>query len=130
MIETPLSEQLGKIGAAARPFLEFLATSSWSRKMGAEDICDFVVGNPHDPPLAAYVEAITRASAPRGPWWFGYKTNGPEPCRAAADSLRQRLGIDFEKEDIFLTRGASSALFLALSTIITPGEEVFFLSPP
>jgi aspartate aminotransferase len=130
MLETPLSEQLGKVGAAARPFLEFLATSSWSRKMGAEDICDFVVGNPHDPPLAAYVEAITRASTPKGTSWFGYKTNEPEACQAAADSLRRRLGIDFEKEDIFLTKGASNALVVALSTIINPGEEVIFLSPP
>ena len=130
MVEAPLSEQLKKVGAASQPFLEFLATSSWSRRMGADDICDFVVGNPQDLPLPAYVEAIARASVPQNPAWFGYKTNEPAACRAAAQSLRERLGIDFDSKDIFMTKGASNALVVILSTILNPDDEVIFFSPP
>lgn len=105
-------------------------TSAWSRRLGDEDIADFVVGNPHDMPLPAYVEAIRQASLPRHCNWFGYMTNAPEAREAAACSLRDRLGIPFESEDIFLTRGATSALAVVLSTILEPGDEVIFQSPP
>jgi aspartate aminotransferase len=131
MIEAPVSVQLEKIGAASQPFLKFLATSSWSRRIGAEGTCDFVVGNPQELPVTpGYVEAIARASVPQNPAWFGYKTNEPEACRAAAQSLSRRLGIEFESEDIFLTKGASNALSVTLSAILNPGDEVIFLSPP
>lgn len=130
MLEAPLSGQLEKITAASMPFLEFLAASSWSRRMGADDICDFVVGNPHDMPLPGYLEAIGNAGKARHPNWFGYKTNEPEACRAAAQSLRERLGINFDSQDIFMTKGASNALVVVLSTILDPEDEVIFLSPP
>lgn len=130
MIEAPLSQHLDAVHHASGPFIEFLTTSAWSRRLGDEDIADFVVGNPQDMPLPAYVEAIRRASIPRHPQWFGYMTNAPAAREAAAHSLRDRLGIPFESEDIFLTRGASSALGVALSTILNPGDEVIFQSPP
>jgi aspartate aminotransferase len=81
-------------------------------------------------PLPAYVETISKASTPLNPDWFGYKLNEASACEAAAQSLRKRLAIPFEKDDIFMTKGASSALVIALNTILNPGDEVIFLSPP
>jgi len=81
-------------------------------------------------PLPEYVDAIRRASIPQNPGWFGYKTNDAHACEVAARSLVDRLDIPFETEDIFLTKGASSALVVALSTILNPGDEVIFQSPP
>lgn len=130
MVESPISQHIDSVRTAAGPFVEFLTTSKWASRIGAEEICDFVVGNPHDMPLPAYVEAIQRACLPLNPNWFGYKTNEPLACRAAARSLHDRLGSQFESDDIFMTRGASSALVIALSTILNPGDEVIFLSPP
>ncbi|HET9254738.1 MAG TPA: aminotransferase class I/II-fold pyridoxal phosphate-dependent enzyme [Pseudonocardiaceae bacterium] len=40
------------------------------------------------------------------------------------------MGADFTAEDIFLTRGAGGAIALALHTVVDPGDEVVFLSPP
>ncbi len=99
-------------------------------RRGTGGMCDFVVGNPHDMPLPAYVDAVRRACIPRDPDWFGYKLNEPAACEAAARSLRERLDIPFEPEDVFLTKGASSALVVALTTVVEPGDEVIFLSPP
>lgn len=130
MIEAAISHHLDAVRKASEPFVEFLITSAWARRRGARDICDFVVGNPQDMPLPAYVEAIKRASIPLNPNWFGYKTNEPVACEVAAQSLRERLRAPFESDDIFLTKGASSALVLALSTVLNPGEEVIFQSPP
>jgi aspartate aminotransferase len=54
-----------------------------------------------------------------------------EPARAAAAaSLTAELGIDFAAQDVFLTRGASGAIALALNTVVGSGDEVVFLSPP
>src|SRR5437868_10508688 len=104
MIEATISHHLDAVRKASEPFVEFLIRSAWARRRGAQDICDFVVGNPQDMPLPAYVEAIKRASVPLNPNWFGYKTNEPAARGVAAQSLRERLGIPFESDDIFLTK--------------------------
>ncbi len=115
---------------ASAPFIEFLTSSSWSRRMGSPDICDFVAGNPHDMPMPEYVEAIRRASVPRDASWFAYKANEPMAREVVAASLHDRLGMAFETDDIFMTKGASTALAIALATILAPGDEVIFVSPP
>lgn len=130
MFEVPLSDRLEAVQRALAPFLEFLTTSPSIKRAGAEGICDFVAGNPQDMPLPAYVEAIREASVPRNPSWFAYKGNEPLACEVAARSLRDRLDIAFEADDIFMTKGASTALAIALSTLLSPGDEVLFMSPP
>jgi len=129
-METPVSQHLDAVHAASAPFVEFLRTSAWAGRMGSPGICDFVAGNPHDMPLPGYVEAISKASIPRDPSWFAYKDNERVARDAAAESLRARLGTPFEPDDVFMTKGASTALAIALATIVTPGDEVVFLSPP
>ena len=98
--------------------------------MGEPGICDFVAGNPQDMALPRYVEAIRRASIPQNAGWFAYKANEHVAREVAAASLRDRLSISFDADDIFMTKGASTALAIALATILSPGDEVIFLSPP
>ncbi|MEA3012171.1 MAG: aspartate aminotransferase [Sphingomonadales bacterium] len=129
-VSVPLAGHLAAVQRACGPFFGFLANSRWSRRVGAPGMCDFVVGNPHEPPLPAYVAAIREASVPRRPGWFGYTLNDPAARAAATASLRERLDIPYEEEDIFLTRGGSGALVLALEAILNPGDEVVYLSPP
>ncbi|MDQ3898536.1 MAG: aminotransferase class I/II-fold pyridoxal phosphate-dependent enzyme, partial [Actinomycetota bacterium] len=130
MTEAPVSQHLDAVQLASAPFIEFLTSSSWSRRMGSPDICDFVAGNPHDMPMPEYVEAIRRASVPRDASWFAYKANEPMAREVVAASLHDRLGMAFETDDIFMTKGASTALAIALATILAPGDEVIFVSPP
>jgi aspartate aminotransferase len=130
MIEAPIAHHLDSVFSASLPFVRFLTGSAWAKRAGADGISDFVVGNPHEMPMPAYVQAIQRASIPRNADWFGYKTNEPIAREVAARSLADRLGLPFEPDDIFMTKGASNALVVALSTILDPGDEVIFLSPP
>ena len=129
-MEAPVSEHLGAVARASAPFLDFLANSRWIRRAGAAGVCDFVAGNPQDMALPAYVDAIREASVPRDPGWFAYKANEAPAREAAAAALRERLGVDFEPDDVFMTKGASTALAIALATLVSPGDEVVFLSPP
>ncbi len=130
MTETALSGHIQASHAAFGPFMDFLATSRWTSRAGSPGICDFAAGNPQDMALPEYVEAIREASIPRSPDWFAYKGNEGPAREAAAASLRQRLGTDFESDDVFLTKGASTALAIAMATLVHPGDEVIFPSPP
>ncbi|HET9442182.1 MAG TPA: aminotransferase class I/II-fold pyridoxal phosphate-dependent enzyme [Acidimicrobiales bacterium] len=130
MDELPYSGHLEEVRRLSAPFMDFLVGSQWQKRAGAEGVCDFVAGNPQDMALPAYVEAIRRASLPRDPGWFAYKGNEAPAREAAAASLRDRLGIPFEAGDVFLTKGASTALAIALATLVRPGDEVIFVSPP
>jgi aspartate aminotransferase len=108
----------------------FLRDSDYSRRRHEPGICDFVLGNPHEMPQAAYVGALREALTPRDEGWFGYKTNEPGAQEAAAGSLRSLLGMPFEPADILLTTGGFTAIPLALKAVADAGDEVIFTLPP
>ncbi len=112
------------------PIKRFFDESEWSRRFGDPDICDFTIGNSHDMPLPGFVEALARRLEPENRYWYAYKQNEPSSRSVVADSLRAERGIPFEKEDIFMTTGATAALHVVLQTIIEPFDEVIFISPP
>ena len=108
----------------------FLRDSVYARRQHEPGICDFALGNPHEMPPAAYVEALADALTPRNERWFAYKTNEPEAQAAAAASLQRLLELPFEPADIHLTTGGFTAIPLALKAVADPGDEVIFTLPP
>lgn len=117
--------------AAMQPFMTFLSESAWSRRVPDHpDTCDFVFGNPHEMPLGEFVTALERNVRPLNREWFAYKTSEPESKRIVAESLNQRRSVRFEADDVFMTNGAFAALSVSLATLIDPGDEVIFISPP
>ena len=108
----------------------FLRDSVYARRQHEPGICDLALGNPHQMPPAAYVEALADALTPRNELWFAYKTNEPEAQAAAAASLQRLLGLPFEPADIHLTTGGFTAIPLALKAVADPGDEVIFTLPP
>jgi aspartate aminotransferase len=111
--------------------IRFFSDSAWARRDPADpEVADLVVGNPHEMALPAFVEAIQRWAVPRDPAWYAYKFNEPYAQEAAAAGLRDRRGIPFEPQDVFLTDGAFTGLNLCIRIVADPGDEVVFLSPP
>jgi aspartate aminotransferase len=92
--------------------------------------CDFRFGNPQEMPLPQIQHAITKAAEPKNKDWFAYKFNDPAATKVAVESLRDRVGMDFDEQDIAMTTGAFGALATALRAILDPGDEVIYLSPP
>jgi aspartate aminotransferase len=124
---SPISERSQRTMDAAMPVVRHLMVG---RDLGHPDACDFIAGNPQEMAAAEYVEAIQAAMQPTSATYFQY---GPPPrasVEAAAKALGPRLGIELRPDDVFLTRGASSGLSVALSTVVDDGDEVIFLSPP
>ncbi|HSL08608.1 MAG TPA: aminotransferase class I/II-fold pyridoxal phosphate-dependent enzyme [Pseudonocardiaceae bacterium] len=123
-----VARQAGAVARALRPFLEVVTQSP---VQGARPvIADFMAGNPQEPTLPGFVEALRRWSVPASTDWFAYRLMHEPARQAAAASLTAELGVCFAAEDVFLTRGAAGAITLALSTVADPGDEVVFVSPP
>jgi aspartate aminotransferase len=130
MASGAISHRMAAVTDAVAPVTRFFRESSWARKASDPNVCDFTFGNPQEMPLPGFVEALGRWSIPQNKDWYAYKNNEPEPCSVVAKSLRERRGLEFEPEDIFLTNGAFAALSVTLCAITDPGDEVIFITPP
>jgi aspartate aminotransferase len=121
----------GQVEAVQRALGPFLEVVTQPRSVTAQPvIANFAAGNPQEPTLPSFVEALRRHSVPTSIDWFAYRLMHEPARQAAAASLTKELGTEFTAEDIFLTRGASGAIALALGALIDPGDEIVFLSPP
>lgn len=129
---SPASRRATTVAAipSFRMLTDYLTTSLYARRHREPGVCDFALGNPHEMPPAAYVDALREVLEPRTEDWFAYQTNSPEAQAAAAAALHRLVGIPFEPEDISLTTGAFTAIALALKTVADPGDEVIFSLPP
>jgi aspartate aminotransferase len=97
---------------------------------GAENVCDFSIGNPDVPPPAAFHRALCETVA-AGPLDHGYAPlTGHLPVRQALSRrLRDEHGIDVPPELVLMTVGASGALNDILHTLVDPGEEIVTPAP-
>jgi aspartate aminotransferase len=130
MTGAPLSQQMFGLMSSAEPLYRFFTASKWAARQGDEDISDFVAGNPQEEPPAGVVEAVQRWSVPLTRDWYAYVDAVPEAKQAVVRSLRHRLGLSVQEDDVFLTNGAFAGLTAALKAVVDPGDEVLFLSPP
>jgi aspartate aminotransferase len=126
----PASRRTEAILEAIRPFRDAIFHPTLGRLAADPSACNFLAGNPQELASDTYVKTLQRWAVPEDKNWFGYKGPDESAQRAAADGLAQELGIPFEGDDIVLTRGAHAALELAIATVVDPGDEVLFISPP
>ena len=68
------------------PFLRFF-TGPYAELEPDPDTANFAVGNPHELPMPAYVDALRRHLEPRDKDWFAYKLSEPESRRVVARSM-------------------------------------------
>lgn len=127
---TERSQRVDHLTSLIAPVADYLQNSAWAERVGDPEICDFVLGNPHEMPLPGFTSALKRQIDPRDEAWFAYKQNEAEARAAVAGALQQRRGVPFAPEDIFLTNGSFAALSVALKAVTDPGDEVIFISPP
>ena len=123
---TPTPERMRQ---SVAPFLSFFG-GHFARLNGNPDVANFAVGNPQEMPLTSYVEALQKHVAPLDKDWFAYKLSEPASQRTVAETLRTRTGLDWDPADVAMTNGGFAAIAVALRTLVRPGDEVVFLSPP
>lgn len=111
------------------PFLRFF-TGAYAELEPDPEVANFAVGNPHEKAMAAYVDAIRRHLEPQDKDWFAYKLNEPNAQRAVARRMSDVTGLDWDPQDVHMTNGGFAALAVAFRTLLEPGDEAIFLSPP
>jgi aspartate aminotransferase len=95
-----------------------------------DSACDFITGNSQDMPLPGYVEALQHAAAPQHPNWFSYGKNQSGARAAIVQTLRSRMHVPIEPEDVFLTFGGAGAVNVGIKAVTNPGDEAIFCLPP
>lgn len=116
--------------------------SSWIRKMfeegarmkaefGANNVCDFSLGNPDLPPPPQFTEVIRRITVDERPGAHGYMPNGGYPWvkEALAARMSAEQGVTIAGSDMLMTCGAAGGLNVVFKALLNPGEEVILLAP-
>jgi aspartate aminotransferase len=112
------------------PVLSYVGDATYQGRVMRPEACDFRFGNPQEMPLPEIQQALTKWAEPKDKDWFAYKFSDPSAVKVAVDSLRSRVGIEFDPQDVSMTTGAFGALASALRAVVDPGDEVIYLSPP
>lgn len=126
----PIARGTAHLLEAMGSLFTFMTESAWARRRAEPGIADFVVGNPHEMPLAGFAEALARWSVPRHKDWYAYTMSDPTAQATVAASLAAWRGVDYAAEDILLTNGAFAGLTVCLRAVVDPGDEVIYISPP
>ncbi len=126
----------------SKKILDNLSRSSWIRamfeegeklrkKVGAENVYDFSLGNPDIEPPKAVKEALKKIVLSDTPKMHGYMSNaGYSDVRAAvADRLHKASGVPVSAQHVVMECGAGGALNVVLKTLLNPGEEVIIFAP-
>lgn len=128
--------------AISQKMLAFAERASWIRKMfeeggrlkaqyGADQVCDFSLGNPDLPPPAQYQDAVRRIIAAETPGSHGYMANNGYPFvrEAVAKQISLEQGLAVGQDDILMTVGAAGAINVVMKSLLDPGDEVIILAP-
>ncbi|WP_169799992.1 aminotransferase class I/II-fold pyridoxal phosphate-dependent enzyme [Herbiconiux solani] len=93
-----------------------------------EDVIYLVVG---EPDVSVDAAVLTRGAAAWEADDTDYTPNGgiPELREAIVRSVAERNGIPTETERVWITNGATQALYLAMSLLLDPGDEVLVPDP-
>lgn len=122
---------------------EYMDKASWIRKMfekgaelkaefGADNVCDFSLGNPDLPPPPSVGQGLKEmADQADKPFAFGYMPNFgyPDVRESLAEHVSREQGTEVPAENLIITCGAAGAINAFLRTVLDPGEEVVVPAP-
>jgi aspartate aminotransferase len=118
-----------RLRQAIAPFIGFF-TGPYAELEPDPEVANFAVGNPHEKAMPAYVDAIRRHLEPQDKNWYAYKMSEPNAQQTVAQSMSAVTGLDWDPRDVQMTNGGFAALAVAFRTLLEPGDEAIFLSPP
>ncbi len=132
----------GPNSAVASKMMDFMERASWIRKMfeqgaqlkaehGADNVCDFSLGNPDLVPPAAFQDALEKIASDRSPGAHAYMPNAgyPQVRQEIARHVEKAHGIAPDVDGIIMTVGAAGGLNIIFKSILNPGDEVIVPTP-
>lgn len=127
-----LAEQIaGCLSAASWIRRMFEEASELRARVGAENVFDFSLGNPHLEPPAELVQSLQHHTAAPRPGIHRYMPNPgfPEVREKVAASFSKREGVAVPASHVVMTVGAACGLEIVLRALLNPGDEVLLFAP-
>ncbi len=97
-------------------------------KQKGVDVISFGIGQPDFQPPRHVIEAAKKA-LDEGYSGYGPSLGLPELREAIKDFINESYGTDIKKEEVMVTVGAKTAVFMGLIALINPGDEVIIPDP-
>ncbi len=129
MINEMYKDMTGK-GSVIREF--FTYANKKAAEIGAENIYNFSIGNPSVPTPTEFTDSLIKMLQTKNPVTLhGYSPSlGIDSTREAiAVSLNKRFGMNYTKDEIFMTTGAAGAIAHAIRCVVKDGDEVITFAP-
>ena len=129
-----ISEKMYELGSRRSSIRElFEYGKEAAKRVGAENVYDFSLGNPSTPPPAEMTEAAIHILANEEPCAVhGYTSaqGAPETRRAISESMKKRFGAEINADRIYMTCGAAASLCIAFRAIVSsPKDEILAIAP-
>jgi aspartate aminotransferase len=128
MVLTP-ARRVDRLRESITPFLTFF-TGPYAELEPDPEVANFAVGNPHETAMPQYVDAIRDHLEPQNKDWFAYKMSEPNAQQTVARTMSRLTQLEWDRNDVQMTNGGFAALAVAFRTLLEPGDEAIFLSPP
>jgi len=129
MIGTDISNS---IQAASWIRRMFEAGIELKQKFGADQVCDFTLGNPDLPPVPEVARTLrSLADTVEQPLALGYMPNAglPSARQRLAEHLAREQGVPLTSSHVIVTCGAAGGLNAIFRTVLERGDEVICPSP-
>ncbi len=129
MIAKQYVEMLGK-KSKIRELSEFAVARG--KEIGYENVFDFTLGNPSVPAPQIFTDKmieLLRENEPVALHGYSQSLGIYEVRAAVAKSLRNRFGLPYRAEHIFMTSGAAGAIAHAVRCVCESGDEVITFAP-
>lgn len=100
-------------------------------EFGAENICEFSIGNPDVPPPKQFDKVLAQVAQDTSPGVHAYMPNGGYPFvrEALAARISKEQNVTVSNGDLLMTCGAAGGMNIGLKAILNPGEEIIVLAP-
>ena len=127
-----INERMLGLGKQPNPIrVQFAYGLQRKAEIGEENVFDLSIGNPSIPAPDAVRERIAELLEEPAEQLHAYTmAAGMMSARqAVADNLRKRFGIQATAAQVYLTAGATAALYISTAAITNPGDEVIVNAP-
>lgn len=114
-------------GLAPSASIEFMAKAKQMQEQGL-DVINLAGGEPDfDTPAPIVEEACRQMRAGFTHYVVGQGL--PELRKRIVRKLQEENGVTYADNEIIITPGGKNAIYLAISTLVNPGDEVMYLDP-
>lgn len=128
-----ISEEIGRsIQSASWIRRMFEAGIELKQKFGADQVCDFTLGNPDLPPVPEVAAALRSLADSVGqPLSLGYMPNAglPSTRQRLAEHLAREQQVSVAASNVVVTCGAAGGLNVVFRAVLERGDEVICPSP-